>query len=91
LGKKVESEGLRTPRFEIVNVNSQNVKECMKCAEDVVSRADVVCISGETDTFTTSLALNAQKKGKIICYVIDPRSAEEREKDPFKNLKIITL
>jgi ABC-type lipoprotein release transport system permease subunit len=91
LRKKVESEGLRTPRFEIVNVNPQNVKECIKCTEDVVSRADVVCISGETDTFTTSLALNAQKKGKIICYVIDPRSLEEREKDPFKNLKIITI
>jgi len=63
----------------------------MKTAEELASRADVVCISGEPDTLCTALAINATIQKKMICLVIDPRPMKVRMKDSFQNLKIVNV
>ena len=68
-----------------------SVKECMKMAEYIVSRVDVVCISGEPSSISSSLAMSALKQKKMICYVVDPLPPEERMKKPFEVLKVVNL
>ena len=63
----------------------------MKTAEELASRADVVCISGEPDALCTALAINATIKKKTICFVIDPRPMKIRMKNPFRTLKIVNI
>lgn len=91
LKRRLELEGLKPPRFVISWVDPLDVKGCMRLTEDIVSRVDVVCISGGPAAITSSLAMNALKQRKMICYVIDPEPPEERRKKPFENLKIVNL
>ena len=91
LKQRLVIEGLRPPRIVISRVDPLDVEECMKTAEELVSRADVVCISGEPDALCTALAINATTNKKMICYVVDPRPMELRMKDPFRILKIVNI
>ena len=63
----------------------------MKIVKDLVSRADIVCVSGENVLFCSALTMEAVKQNKTICYVIDDRSVEERMKNSFQDLKIISM
>jgi len=85
------SRGIRPPKFIISRVNLPDLEQTMKIVKDLVSRTDIVCISGENATLCAVLAMEAVKQNKIICHVIDDRSVVERIKDPFKSLKIVTL
>ncbi|RLI45037.1 hypothetical protein DRO64_03030, partial [Candidatus Bathyarchaeota archaeon] len=91
LKRRLEIEGIKPPKFIISHVDPLNVKECMKMAEYIVSRVDVVCISGEPSSISASLAMSALKQKKMICYVIDPLPPEERMKKPFEVLKVMNL
>ena len=83
--------GIRPPMFVVSRVNPQNLEQTMKAVNDLVSRADIVCVSGENATLCTALAIEAVRQKKIICYVVDDRPVEERMKNPFKDLKILSL
>jgi translation initiation factor 2B subunit (eIF-2B alpha/beta/delta family) len=60
----------------------------MKVAEEVVSRADVICVSGEPPAVISALATYAARRKKIACYVVDRRPVEARMLKPFQDLKI---
>ena len=85
------SRGIRPPMFPVSRVNPLNLKEVLKAVRNVVSKADIVCISGENVMFCTALAIEAIRQKKIICYVVDDRLAEERMKNPFKELEVLSL
>jgi len=89
--KALVTRGLRPPRIVISRVKPLNIEQTMKAAEEVVSRADVVCISGEPAALSSALAVNAEKQKKIKCYVVDSRPKKERIKNPFKPLKIVNV
>jgi len=88
LKQALVTKGIRIPRFIISQVDPFDVKKVIKVAEDVVSRADVVCVSGEPPAITSSLATYAAKQKKIACYVVDRRPTEVRMKNPFQDLRI---
>jgi ABC-type lipoprotein release transport system permease subunit len=84
--------GIRLPKLIVSTVDPSDVEETMKKAEEVVSKADVICISGDQSTLCTALAVNAAKQQKkMICYVVDERPPEEREKNPYQDLEVISL
>lgn len=83
--------GIRPPKFAVSFVNPYDTKQIMKAVKDLVSRADIVCISGKDTLLCTSLAMEAVKQNKNICYVVDDRPVEERMKKPFQNLKMINI
>ena len=83
--------GLRPPRIVISRVKALDVEQTMKTAEELVSRADVICISGEPASLSSALAMNAARQNKITCYVIDPRSNEQRIRNPYESLKIVNV
>ena len=82
------TKGIRIPRFIISHVDPFNVANVMKVAEEVVSRADVVCVSGEPSAVVSALATYAARNKKIECYVVDKRPLEARMRNPFQELKI---
>jgi len=88
LKQALVTKGIRIPRFIISHVDPFNVANVMKVAEDVVSRADVVCISGEPTAVISALATYAARNKKIECYVVDKRPLEARMLNPFQELKI---
>ena len=83
--------GIRPPKFAVSFVDPHNTKQLMKAVKDLVSRADIVCISGENTLLCTSLAMEAVKQNKDICYVVDDRPVEERMRKPFQSLKMINI
>ena len=91
LKRKLVMEGLRPPRMVISQVNPWDMEQCMKIAEELVSRVDIVCISGQPNALCTALAVNATLQKKMICYVIDKRSLAVRMKDPFQILRIVDV
>ena len=98
VGEKLEpfkrvlvERGLRPPRLVISRVEALDVEQIMKTAEELVSRADVVCISGEPAALSSALAMNAARQNKITCYVVDPRPKEQRMKNPYESLKIVNV
>jgi len=91
LRRRVEWEGIRSPRMVISRVNPLDVNQCMKVAEEIILKVDVVCVSGGSDSVSSALALNATKQKKMICYVIDPRPPAERVKNPFQILRIVNI
>ena len=91
LKKKLIIEGLRPPRIVVSLVNRLDIEQCMETAEDLASRADVVCISGEPDALCTALAVKAKTQRKTICFVVDPRPTEVRKRNPFEVLKIVNV
>ncbi|MFB0523021.1 MAG: FtsX-like permease family protein [Candidatus Bathyarchaeia archaeon] len=91
LKKRLIVEGVRPPRMVISRVDPLEMEQCMKTAEELVSRADVVCVSGEPDALCTALAINAMMQKKTICFVVDPRPMKVRMKDPFQTLKIVNI
>ncbi len=88
LKQALVTKGIRIPRFIISQVDPFDVKKVMKVAEEVVSRADVICVSGEPPAIISALATYAAKHKKIACYVVDRRPIEARMKNPFQDLKI---
>jgi ABC-type lipoprotein release transport system permease subunit len=89
--KALVLRGLRPPRMVISRVDLFDIENLMKAAEEIVSRANVVCISGEPAAVCTALAMYASKQRKLMCYVIDPRAPEERLTHPYEDLKIINV
>jgi len=85
------SRGIRPPKFTISYVDSLDLEQIMKIVKDLVSRVDIVCVSGENVLLCTVLTMEAAKQNKTICYVIDDRSVEERMNNPFQDLKIISV
>ena len=83
--------GIRPPKFTVSIVNPHNLTQIMEAAKNLVSRADIVCISGENASICSALTMESVKQKKTICYVVDNRPVEERMKKPFQELKIITL
>ncbi|MBS7615329.1 hypothetical protein KEJ18_06345 [Candidatus Bathyarchaeota archaeon] len=88
LKQALVTKGIRIPRFIISKVDPYNIANVMKVAEEIVSRADVVCISGEPPSVVSALATYAARNKKIECYVVDKRPMEVRMKYPFQELKI---
>jgi len=89
--KALISRGIRPPKFFVSHVNPMNIDQTIKAVKDLISRADIVCVSGEHNMLCTALAIEAVRQKKIICYVVDDRPIEERMKNPFQNLKILSL
>ena len=85
------SRGIRPPKFIVSRIDPQDLEETMNTVRDLVSRVDIVCVSGEDVLLCAILAMEAAKQNKIICYVIDDRSVEERIKNPFQELKIMDV
>jgi len=85
------SRGIRPPKFTVSHVDSLDLEQIMKIVKDLVSRADIVCVSGENVLLCSALTMEAVKQNKTICFVIDDRSVEERMKNPFQDLKIISM
>ena len=88
LKQALVTKGIRIPRFIISQVDPFDIKKIMKVAEEVVSRADVICVSGEPPAILSALATYAARQKKIACYVVDRRPIEARMKNPFQDLKI---
>ncbi|MDH5795447.1 MAG: hypothetical protein OEZ24_04990, partial [Candidatus Bathyarchaeota archaeon] len=84
-------EGLRLPKTVISRVNPLDIEQCMKTAEDFVSRADIICVSGKPEALCTALAVNAETQRKTTCFVVDPRPMKARMKDPFQILKMVNI
>ncbi|MFB0523027.1 MAG: FtsX-like permease family protein [Candidatus Bathyarchaeia archaeon] len=91
LRNRLVEEGIRPPRIVISRVDPSDIERCIKTAEELVSRADVVCISGGPDAVCTALAMSATLHRKMICSVVDPRPMKLRMKDLFRNLKIVNV
>ena len=91
LRKALISKGIRPPIFVVARVNPQNLEQTIKAIKDSVSRADIVCISGDHAILCAALAMEATKQRKTICYVIDNRPIEERMRNPFQDLKVVSL
>jgi len=91
LQKALVSKGIRPPKFAISHVNPLDLDQATKMIRNLVSRAEIVCISGENTLLCSTLAIEAAKQNKTICHVIDERSVEERMKNPFQNLKIVSI
>ncbi len=89
--KALVARGLRPPRIVTSRVKALEVEQTMKAAEELVSRADVICISGEPAALSSALAMNAARQNKITCYVIDPRPKKQRMKNPYETLKIVNV
>jgi len=89
--KALIERGLRPPRVVISRVEAGEVEQTMKTAGEIVSRADVVCVSGEPASLSSALAMNAARQNKITCYVIDPRPKEQRMMKPYETLKIVNV
>jgi len=85
------SRGIRPPKFVISLINPRDLEKTMKTVKDLVSRADIICVSGDNALLCSALTMEAVKQNKIICHVIDDRSVEERMKNPFQDLKIIYM
>jgi len=85
------SRGIRPPKFVISRVNPRDLEEVMKTVKDLVLRADIVCVSGGNSLLCAALTMESVKQNKTICYVIDDRSVEDQMKNPFQDLKIITM
>ncbi len=83
--------GLRPPRTVVSRVEALEVEQIMKTTEELVSRADVICISGEPAALSSALAMNAARQNKIICHVVDPRPKKQRMKNPYEDLKIVNV
>lgn len=83
--------GLRPPRIVISRVEVLDIRQIMETAEELVSRADVICISGEPAELSTALAMNAAKQKKITCYVVDRRPEQDRIRSPYENSEIVTV
>jgi len=91
LRTRLRREGLRFPRILIYSMNPNNIDECMKTAEKIVSQANVVCVSDGPNAVCVALTITAKKQNKRIFYVIDTRPQEIRMKDPFKVSKIVDV
>jgi hypothetical protein len=88
LKRALVTKGIRIPRFIISQVDPFDVTKVMKVADEVVSRADVICVSGEPPAVISALATYAARHKKIACYVVDRRPVEARMLKPFQDLKI---
>jgi hypothetical protein len=88
LKQALVTKGIRIPRFIISQVDPFDVAKIMKVAEEVVSRADVICVSGEPPSVISALATQAARHKKIACYMVDKRPMEARVLNPFQDLKI---
>ncbi|RJS92616.1 hypothetical protein CW705_02630 [Candidatus Bathyarchaeota archaeon] len=83
--------GIRISKIIVSTVVSSNLEETIKKAEEIVSRADVICVSGKPAALCMALAINAAKQKKMICYVLDDRPEKERLKNPYEELEVINV
>ena len=85
------SRGLRPPKFAVSYIDLQNLDQALKTVENLVSKVDIVCLSGDDVTLSTVLAIEAARQNKTVCYVMENRPVEERIKEPFKELEVRTV
>jgi len=83
--------GIRIPKIIVSTVDLSNLEETIKKAEEIVSKADVICVSGKPAALCMALAINAAKQKKMICYVLDDRPEKERLKNPYEELEVINV
>jgi len=91
LRRRLVTEGIRPPRIVISRANRLDFEQCMKTAEELVSNADVVCVSGEPDALCTALAIEATTQKKSTCFVVDPRPTDVRKQNPFEILEVVNV
>jgi len=88
LRKILEKEGIRIPRIFIVQTKSLDLGDCIKMAEDLVLKAGIICISGDSSLICVALTLAATKLKKKMCHVIPP---SHRIDDPFQVSKVAAI
>jgi len=81
-------DGTRVPKTVLVRMDESNLEECMKKADELVSDANIICVTGGPSSVSVALTLMALKHDRMICYVDDPRPLEKRESEPFHALRI---
>jgi len=91
LVKRLDWEGIRVPEMVVYQMNPLDIEECRKKAEEMVSRVNVVCLSGGPNSICAALAMNAVKQDKMMCHVVDSRSQEEQMANPFHVLKVVNI
>ena len=91
LAERLDLEGIRVPELVVYQMNPLDIEECRKKTEEMVSRANVVCLSGGSSSICAALAMNAAKQDKMMCHVVDSRSQEEQRANPFHVLKVVNI
>ncbi|RJS85055.1 FtsX-like permease family protein [Candidatus Bathyarchaeota archaeon] len=91
LRRRLEWEGIRPPRFVLSRMNPRDINQCLKVAEEIVKKVDVVCVSGKPEAISSALSIAASRQNKMMCYVVDNRPEEARLRNPFQTLKIVNV
>lgn len=65
--ERLLTEGLRSPEIFVSKVEPTDPELVVKESGELISRVDVVCISGEPAVLCTALAINATKERKMTC------------------------
>ncbi len=81
-------DGTRVPKTILVPMDPDKLQECMKKADELVSDANIICVTGGPGSVCVALALMALKHDRMMCYADDPRPRGEREAEPFYALRI---
>lgn len=88
LKRKLEREGIRVPRVSVLRMRSPDLDDHVRMAEDLVSKAGIVCISGDSAAICVALALAATKLKKTMCHVI---TSDQGSRNPFQVSKVVTM
>ncbi len=91
LVERLDWEGIRVPEMVIYQMSPLDIEECRKKTEEMVSRANLVCLSGGPSSICAALAVNAAKQDKMMCHIVDSRSQEEQRANPFHVLKVVNI
>jgi len=88
LKNRLESEGISVPQFFTAQIKSSDPSECARMAEELVSKAGFVCVSGDSATVCVVMALAAAKLKKRMCRVI---KSSRHPGDPFRVSKVVMI
>jgi len=88
LKKVLEKEGMRVPRIFMVQMRSLDLGDCVRIAEDLVLKAGIVCVSGDSAVTCVALTVAATKLKKKMCHVVP---ISHQLKDPFQVSKVVTV
>jgi len=88
LKKVLEKEGMRVPRIFMVQMRSLDLGDCARIAEDLVLKAGIVCVSGDSAVICVALTVAATKLRKKMCHVVP---ISHQLKDPFQVSKVVTV
>ncbi len=91
LVKRLDLEGIRVPETVVYQMNPLDIEECRKKTEEMVSKANIVCLSGGPSSICAALAMNAAKQDKMMCHIVDSRSQGEQRANPFHVLEVVNI